>query len=753
MPCFHDEQEDDFEGCGYDDSDEDSYGRGQPGSEMDSGSDAFTDVEDEAGTPKLRVEGYGDVTLPLVDDSQAEALIKVCEQAPFGRGHETLTDTSIRNSWQLEPSKVEILNPEWSAGLQHAQKIVSERFGVPEVPVTLELYRFLLYKAGGHFAKHRDTEKTDRMFATMVVQLLSRHQGGRLMMYKDSEEGVMVHNFGSAAGTAPDNTRAIMAQHWIALAKAGRKFHYFLSHAYTPKSVTELGSAALKGNDRARMANLQSVNGTVDHDHRYALYLAEAERSAAWYGFGPSWDDCDCELSESSKCIVELLGLDGKSMNNAGSAMELYDRDTLNSDRLTELELWKGRRTTTYEGYLGNEGPTKDTTYHKYIILALPLRKLETNLATYVGDEAAFYALKESGTAPDATRMRSFLQYLIKKASDTSANKHPNVYSIEYGYMSARAVDNDQFRHSVFEEILKLPGGTERGVLAELYVLAFPACAQLASTNKPESKWADMLELVNNDDLWQAVQPTVVKKLQGDLTHLHRFLLQCFSSGIPLTKWQDVLAIATSPRTLLPSDVELASLTTQRIRGSRLFSLTLLSFVESSIRTQKAIAKAEAAGLWVFPDAVFAPRPAVQQFFRGTERKMVLGGLDGIGHARNFCNKYQNAGQNTLYTLKPGGIGKNAFVEITKTQGQLNKRKKMSKSLKEEVPLLRAIIVEGSEDTPANSAPTSTLTSQTKASPAESSRSGRRKSGAHEADDDNDDDDVVFIASKRARVN
>ncbi|WVQ98303.1 hypothetical protein IAU59_005426 [Kwoniella sp. CBS 9459] len=873
----HSEEYDDEDCDGY------SYGDGPPETEEDSGSDASTDDEFEVGestgplfdlgetlaqairgvgdfsfggaadflpaVPTLLVEGYGDVTLPLVDSTQAEELIRVCERAPFGRGDETLTDTSIRNSWQLDPSKLEITDPEWSAGIQRAQSIIAAKLGVADVPITLELYKMLLYKTGGHFAKHRDIEKADRMFATMVVQLPSCHQGGRLMVYKDSETDAIAHDFGHTAGTAPSmchyavhyadaehavepitegyrvalvysicwpaqsprtmptappSTREIMARHLVSLANDNRHFHYFLSHAYTPKSIAELGSRALKCEDRARLANLWSANDTVDKAYQYVFYLGKAERTS-WYGGGggaSGYDNCDWDLSGSSKSIVELYGLDGKSLSERTIERPLNEKDTLNPDRLTATGLWKGHRTTTYEGDLGNEGPTKDTTYHKYIFLALPPRSLWTDLAQYVGDEAAFYALKQSGVSQDA--LRTFLGCLTKKDADKSADRRssalPTVYSYSIdarGYTPSQPLDNNSFRHSVFEEILKMPRGPDRGALAQLYVIAFPSCVNMASASEPVGKWADMLQLINNDDLWQAVRSTIVGKLQGELGHVHRFVLQCFSSGIPLAEWQDVLAIATQPRTQLPSDTGLASELSQQdtwksalfiqdvefcrvivdqyvqidpsklhkavavildlYKHSRQFfspeKRTLLSpllhrRIAYNVEAQKKIARANAAGMWVFPDAIFTPRPEVQRFFRSRDRTMTLYGFDGIGHARNFCNKYQKEGLNASYTLSPGGIGKKAFVEITKTEGESNKRKRMSEILKEELPLLKAICPEGADDTLAT--PATSAASPTRA-PAAGSKSGQRKSGAHEADN-NSDDDVVFTASKKARV-
>jgi predicted 2-oxoglutarate/Fe(II)-dependent dioxygenase YbiX len=150
--------------------------------------------------PGLFIEGVGKVALPLMDDQTAEKIIQVCEQAPFGRGRKTLVDTSVRNSWQLDPAKIHMMNPRWTTGIQNAAPMIAEKFGVKGTPISLHLYKFLLYKKGGHFAKHRDTEKEDRMFATMVVQLPSAHQGGQLQVFKDGSETPVIHDFGTKAG-------------------------------------------------------------------------------------------------------------------------------------------------------------------------------------------------------------------------------------------------------------------------------------------------------------------------------------------------------------------------------------------------------------------------------------------------------------------------------------------------------------------------------------------------------------------------
>ena len=135
----------------------------------------------------IHVEGAGDMLLPL---SRADIcrLRGVCEQAPFGQGLATVVDTTVRDCWQVDASKVTFPNaPEFlTESIQlFAEKAVSA-LGLNGASMQLEahLYKLLLYEEGGHFKVHRDTEKEKGMFATLVLQLPTEtgYAGGMLMV-------------------------------------------------------------------------------------------------------------------------------------------------------------------------------------------------------------------------------------------------------------------------------------------------------------------------------------------------------------------------------------------------------------------------------------------------------------------------------------------------------------------------------------------------------------------------------------------
>lgn len=135
--------------------------------------------------PGLEVEGVGPIPLP-VQPAQARELVRVAAQAPYGRGQETVVDTQVRRVWQLEPGQFELRNPAWAEAVDAAVQAVQAAFAIPG-KIDAHLYKLLVYEKGSFFVAHRDTEKLDRMFATLVVCLPSLHTGGALEVTHDGE--------------------------------------------------------------------------------------------------------------------------------------------------------------------------------------------------------------------------------------------------------------------------------------------------------------------------------------------------------------------------------------------------------------------------------------------------------------------------------------------------------------------------------------------------------------------------------------
>ena len=103
--------------------------------------------------PSLSINTAPEVILGLpLSDGQAKAIIDCATQAPFGRGEQTIVDTSIRRTWQLSPAQFAVNNAQWTKQLQKLLNKVKADLGCDSnMTVSCELYKLLLYEAGGFF--------------------------------------------------------------------------------------------------------------------------------------------------------------------------------------------------------------------------------------------------------------------------------------------------------------------------------------------------------------------------------------------------------------------------------------------------------------------------------------------------------------------------------------------------------------------------------------------------------------------------
>ena len=89
--------------------------------------------------------------LPICEP-QAKQLIELASRAPFGRGEQTIVDTSVRCTWQLNPGQFSVTNPRWEESLRRLLEQVKTELGCnTKMKVTCELYKLLLYEQGGFF--------------------------------------------------------------------------------------------------------------------------------------------------------------------------------------------------------------------------------------------------------------------------------------------------------------------------------------------------------------------------------------------------------------------------------------------------------------------------------------------------------------------------------------------------------------------------------------------------------------------------
>ncbi len=345
--------------------------------------------------PGLVIKEMGEVSLPL-SENQAKEIIQKCEQAPFGRGEETLIDTSVRNVWQISPKALEFTNPQWNAAIEETCKKIAKQLGLSTCKVDFELYKLLVYAKGSFFLEHRDTEKASNMFATLVVNLPSPHEGGELIIrhgdqtnrysfagknkfnpeyavfYADCYHQVkpvisgyrlcLIYNL----KLANRNEQPLLSQQapiieqideyvkkWT---KSGDMVAYLLDHSYSEQN---LSMANLKNNDFSRASIL--------------LKLAEKNRCRAFLclvsylreSYGDCWDGSFEEYEVSCEEVYAHHLLDPLGENLGIEHLNLQE-DKLIAE--IPLRMGPGREESISEA-TGNEGATKELWYHRGAVI------------------------------------------------------------------------------------------------------------------------------------------------------------------------------------------------------------------------------------------------------------------------------------------------------------------------------------------------------------------------------------------------
>ncbi|KAG5653300.1 hypothetical protein H0H81_001260 [Sphagnurus paluster] len=352
------------------------------------GSYYYASTMPDAPNPCLNIDGVGLVGLPL-SGRDARAIIECSARAPFGHGERTVVDTKVRDTWEIEPAKVNFENPQWAPFVAaKVAKTVCQALGVAQAAVAprCELYKLLLYEEG---SQSKLTEKAEGMFATVVIVLPSPYAGGQvhvshststkvidfastsllstsvLAWYTDVRHEVKPLTYGyrlalsyNLIQTVPGVPRPMMpdmnnaVSHLRHVLRKWKKYAYedsdsldqnfvayLLDHEYSAANL-EAGAKALKGVDAHLVWHLRNVVEDLGLP-------------------GEPGDDRDPqmrEIIESSLTLENLVDLDGNSLLGSN---QLY----VSQENLIPKDPFDGETPddTEYEGYMGNSDiPTSD---------------------------------------------------------------------------------------------------------------------------------------------------------------------------------------------------------------------------------------------------------------------------------------------------------------------------------------------------------------------------------------------------------
>ena len=380
---------------------------------------------------QVEVDGVGAVQTP-VRAPLAKKLIAVGRPAKFGHGEQTLTDTSVRDTWEITPDLVTLDGPTWEATLGAVLDNVRDELGLPPTTkLRAELHAMLVYGKGQFFLPHQDSEKDDAMVGTLVVSLPSAHTGGELVVehggesvtYRTSKEEMSFVAFyadcrhqvkpvksgyrvtltlnlladsetdAQGAGPVADLAHCLTGHFTTpAMRRYGRtnldppnRLVYLLDHEYTQRG---LNWNRLKGVDAERATLLRAAAERAGCEA--VLALAEVKETwDAWPSDSDPWDDHDYYDEEEEDDYDD-------ASRDRGSDDDDYQLNDLIDDEIT-LGWWTSPDGTggepislyvpdsevcattpsanltpyqsEYEGYMGNYGNTLDRWYRRAAVV------------------------------------------------------------------------------------------------------------------------------------------------------------------------------------------------------------------------------------------------------------------------------------------------------------------------------------------------------------------------------------------------
>ncbi|PBK72531.1 hypothetical protein ARMSODRAFT_882642 [Armillaria solidipes] len=380
------------------------------------GSYAYSGLLPQAPNPCLSIEGIGPIGLPL-SPRDARLIIECASQAPYGHNEQTIVNTEVRDTWEIDQGSIKFENPVWDTFLkQTVVPTVSQSLGTPSTNVRCDLYKLLLYQEGSHFHKHQDTAKVPGMFGTIIIILPSPYKGGEVHVSHSGSSQVFDFSEQSLVSTSVlawytdvfHEVRPVKSGYRLALSynlvqtvptaalpslpnmhstvqllrRVLRKWRkdsfqsdpvdlvaYVLSHEYSAAEL-QTGAMALKGQDAHKMAHLQSVA----KDLGYMVCLGnlsyrqsgQAEDMGFHSGYGwkrrrYSYYDEDEDEDESS----HRMGEDYETFLTVDNIVDMNGKYLLASgkatldlgdDSLVPQDPFDGEDPDDeeYEGYMGN---------------------------------------------------------------------------------------------------------------------------------------------------------------------------------------------------------------------------------------------------------------------------------------------------------------------------------------------------------------------------------------------------------------
>ena len=405
-----------------------------------------------APMPTLEVEGVGRLAFP-VPEEQLQALIGTAERAPYGKGPETVVDTSVRNCWQIGAERIGLTGGAWPDMFAGILKDVASGLGCPGDRLEARLYKLLVYERGGFFFPHRDSEKAPGMIATLTISLPVAGEGGELIVrHRDREIAVDMNvaepaelAFAAFYADCPHEILPVAAGHRLSLifnlclragdgdtpreppdygdqvaaiarrlgawqreSGAEEKIVWLLDHDY---SEFGLSLEMLKNGDIARTRVLGAAADVAECELHAAIVHIEQQGDAMYdgdYAPGLGWglDEADLEMGEP---FASWYWLDGWAARDGArpefGKIALMPGELLPRGALDDVEpddRWVHEAT-------GNEGVTMEHAWRRAALVLWPRsRTLPILAGTGIGSAVAWLATqveRDANIAPLASQV------------------------------------------------------------------------------------------------------------------------------------------------------------------------------------------------------------------------------------------------------------------------------------------------------------------------------------------------------------
>ena len=434
--------------------------------------------------PHIEIQDYGILPLPI-NKLVFDSIKPICLQSPYGLGEETLVDVAVRNSFQLDPQQFVIKNKEFDNQIAALiEDKIKPNLGLKGTTIFGRIYKLLIYEPGGKFAEHRDTEKHQGMFGTLIIQLPSVFTGGDLIV-KHCKSSKVFHNsapeksslcsFVAHYASCPHELKEVTSGYRAALVYSlcwegnGIKsspynastnavrlcnllnefmdktdmFQWALDYEYSLSSIREGTVDFFKGCDKNIVS---AVRNALQYDimqcgkDRWEFFVARADKKVnefgdctreygGYYGhrggseecFSKDWDEID------SIKLSNFIPLTPNTSKNDSLAFDFDPEEAVNGD--DGYEFWGEDKGTGCSGPTGNEGASCERWYQRKVAV---LWRADKSLFIKIRSSLSngiFYVMSLLKKGDLVEGMQGF-QILWKSYQNKVSTNHKNVSSL-----------------------------------------------------------------------------------------------------------------------------------------------------------------------------------------------------------------------------------------------------------------------------------------------------------------------------------